>query len=265
MQELRIHGGLHVGVLISLCSCLVLWTAATVEGAAPTNRLDVIDRAIEHHGGDRYRSTDTSLEMCSKGGCFNVRARVDEDRFDLTVRGTAREGERTVRVTNEQVERWRDGKPVPVAPDDESSLRNWVMARVYFPFLPYRLNDPSVWKQDQGLEQWGELTYQRVKITFTAGSSSDADDEYVYWLEPETGRVAQLAYSYQGDPGGIRFRRATHHRRVGGILFFDQENFGTEGEGLSVDDITPAYAATLRHISTITLRNIEVQDGTAER
>jgi hypothetical protein len=57
----------------------------------------------------------------------------------------------------------------------------------------------------------------------------------------------------------LRFRRATDHRRVGGILFFDQENLGAEGEGLRVDQIDPAFVAErMRHVSTIRLKNIRV-------
>ncbi len=227
--------------------------------AEPVARLDLVDRAIEHHGGERYRSTETTLDVCSKSGCFAVRARVEGDAFDFTVQGTVRAGERRVRVTNDLVERWRDGEAVPVATEDEAALRNWVMARVYFPFLPFRLNDPSVWKQDLGLETWDGRSLQRVKVTFTAGSSSDADDEYTYWLDPGTGQVIQFAYSYKGETDGLRFRRAVRFRRLGGILFFDQENLGAEGNGLSVDDITPEFVRTLEHVSTVELRNIVVR------
>ena len=240
---------------------LVLTTAGSAAAKdAPVQQLDIIDRAIEHHGGARYTSTTTSLDLCSKSGCFAVQARVNDGQFDFTVRGKANEGERTVRLTNSRLEHWRDGALAPVAAVDEEGLRNWVMARVYFPFLPFRLNDPSVWKQDLGTEIWDGRELHRVKVTFTAGTSSDADDEYTYWFDPETGRVEHFAYTYKGSPGGLRFRTATNHRRVGGILFFDQENYGAEGDELSVDDIDPAYAATLELVSTVELRNLVVRD-----
>ena len=55
-------------------------------------------------------------------------------------------------------------------------------------------------------------------MTFAAGSSTDAEDEYLYWFDPETARLEQFAYSFQGRPGGLRFRRLDNYRRVGGIL-----------------------------------------------
>ena len=68
------------------------------------------------------------------------------------------------------------------------------------------------------------------------------------------------AYTYQDEPGGLRFRRLFNYRRVGGILFFDQENLGLEGAGLGVDAITPQYVEdALRPISTVTLEDVRVE------
>lgn len=228
--------------------------------AAPVERLSIVDQAIAYHGGATYRSSDTSLEVCSKSGCFGVEAVVDGDSFEYEVSGTIGEQQRRVRVTNAEVAWWdEDGEPLAVPPEDETGLRDFVMARVYFPFLPYRLNDASVYKSDLGVETWGGRELHKVKITFTSGSSTDADDEYLYWFDPETGRLEQFAYSFAGDPGGLRFRRAFNYRRIGGILFYDAENLGIEGEDLSVDLIDAAYVETMRQVSVVEVRNIRVR------
>lgn len=243
-------------------SILLLLLAGSSAGLAgeTVERLEVVDRSIAYHGGDTYRSSRSSLEVCSRSGCFELDSTVDGETFVHEVSGTIREERRRVRVSNGEVLQWGgDGEPLEVTPDNESGLRNWVMARVYFPFLPYRLNDPSVYKTDQGLETWGDRQLHRVKITFTPGSSSDADDEYLYWFDPESGRVEQFAYSYAGDPGGLRFRRGFNYRRIGGILFFDQENLGVEGPELSVDLIDPAYVETMRQVSVVEMKNIRVR------
>ncbi len=225
----------------------------------PVQRLAIVDRAIAFHGGDLYRST-SELDICSKSGCFHLRVRLDGGAYEHRVAGDVRGGRLEVRSTHDTLEAWRDGEPVAIEPGEERSYRDWAMARVYFPFLPYRLNDPSVLKQDLGTVDWQGRTLQRVKVTFEAESSTDASDEYMYWLDPATGRVELFAYSYLTDGGGLRFRRAVDHRRVGGILFFDQENLGVEGEGLTVDRIDPAYVASeMRHISTLRLKNIRVK------
>ncbi len=236
--------------------------AADAPAAEPVKRLPIVDQAIAFHGGDLYRHSTSELDICSKSGCFHLRVRVDGGAYDYRVEGDVRGGRLEVRSTNDTLEAWRDGEPVAIEPGKEQSYRDWAMARVYFPFLPFRLNDPSVLKQDLGPVDWQGRTLHRVKVTFEAESSTDAGDEYMYWLDPETGRVELLAYSYLTDDGGLRFRRAVNHRRVGGILFFDQENLGVEGEGLTVDRIDPAYvAAEMRHISTLRLQNIRVKNS----
>ncbi|MGB5296136.1 MAG: hypothetical protein WBP34_14400, partial [Thermoanaerobaculia bacterium] len=55
-------------------------------------RLDVVDRAIEYHGGDRYLDNRTSLEVCSKSGCYEVSAAVQAGRYEYRVRGPYRGG-----------------------------------------------------------------------------------------------------------------------------------------------------------------------------
>jgi len=240
--------------------CLVVAAQGPAVHAAPVERLAIVDQAIAHHGGDIYRSSDTSLEVCSKSGCFGVEAHVDGDQFVYEISGTIRKQQRRVRATNSEVQWWdANGEPLELSPEDQSGLRNFVMARVYFPFLPYRLNDPSVYKTDLGLETWGDRPLHKVKITFTPGSSTDADDEYLYWFDPQSGQVEQFAYSYAGDPGGLRFRRAFNFRRIGGILFFDAENLGVEGEDLSVDLIDPAFVETMRQVSVVEVKNIRVR------
>ena len=220
----------------------------------------IVARAIAHHGGELYRHSETALELCSGSGCYRIRARVDGGLYQHEVSGPYRDRVRTVRADNERVSAWRDGEPLAVLPEARQALRDWAMARVYFAFLPYRLVDPGVLHEDLGIERWGDRSLHKVKVTFVAGSSTDADDEYLYWFDPTSARLEQFAYSYRGRPGGLRFRRLGNYRRVGGILFFDQSNLGVEGDGLDVGQITPEFVRQrMRTISEVTLRAITVQ------
>ena len=229
------------------------------ESSAPL-RLAIVERSIEHHGGDLYRHSETALDLCSKSGCFQVVARVDGDRWAYTVTGKSGGSKRRVVSSHDALEVWRDGDTEAVPAEEEQRYRDWAMARVYFCFLPYRLGDPSVRQQDLGLVDWDGRQLHKVKVTFEPGSSTDAGDEYLYWFDPETARLEYLAYSYDDNGGGLRFRRAVNHRRVNGLLFFDQENHGANGPGLSVDDIDPDYVRdSMRHVSTVRLESIRVE------
>lgn len=230
---------------------------ATQIGSA---RLDIVDRAIEYHGGERYLDNRTRLEVCSKPGCYQVSAAVQAGLYEYRVRGPYRGGVREVVVSNDRVLHWQDENEVYVSPADEAALRDWAMARVYFSFLPYRLNDDSVLKEDLGPEKWSGRELHKVKVTFVPGTSTDAEDEFLYWFDPATGRLEQFAYSFVGSPGGLRFRKLYNFRRIGGLLFFDQENWGSAGDGLTVEMINPDFVSTMEEISTVELRSIQV-DG----
>lgn len=246
----------RVGILALL---LIAPAVMTAREAPKVQSLDIVDRAIEFHGGDLYKTSETVLELCSKSGCYGVTSVVDGGLFEYTVTGRLRGVERRVRATNEEVQLWENGSPVVVADDQQQRLRDWAVARVYFCFLPFRLDDDSVFKQDLGIEMWDGRPLHRVKITFSPGSSTDAEDDYIYWFDPESGRVEQFAYSFTGNPGGLRFRRPFNYRRVGGLLFFDQENFGLAGDDLSVDDLDPEMVESMSRVSTVQLKMIRVR------
>ncbi len=239
--------------------------AAFAQAPAEGGRAAIVDRAIEHHGGEIYRHSETELDLCSKSGCFHVVARVDGDRFAYVVSGKSGGARLEVRSTNDALEVSRNGEPLAVEPAKQRQYRDWAMARVYFCFLPFRLGDPSVIQQDLGLVDWQGRRLHKVKVTFEPGTSTDSGDEYVYWFDPESARLEYFAYSYDDNGGGLRFRRNLRHRRAGGLLFFDQENYGVDGGGadgpdLSVDSIDAAYVRdAMRHVSTVRLEGIEVR------
>lgn len=243
----------------------IIWAMAVgsviplAAGEAPVQEhLEVVDQSIDFHGGKKFQQSFTELEMCSKSGCYELGSRIDGGLFELEVEGPATGHRRRVRITNDTAELWQDGIPVELNVADSRSIRSWAMARIYFVFLPFRLNDESVFKQDQGTEVWGQRLLRKVKVSFVSGSSSGADDEFLFWFDPDSDRLEQFAYSFAGDPGGLRFRRAFNFRRVGGILFFDQENWGVDGPGLAVDRITPDEVSGWTLISTVTVDEIRV-------
>ena len=99
-----------------------------------------------------------------------------------------------------------------------------------------------------------------VRIRFGAAQTTQTSDEYMYWFDPESGEVVYFAYDFVGEPNGIRFRRAINPRRVGGILFFDQENVGLDGDGLDVGAVDPKFVAERLHpISVVALEDIQVR------
>jgi len=226
-------------------------------------RLPIVDRAIAFHGGEAYRRSTARLTISSLSGSFDLEVTRRGSEFSYLVADRVDGVERTTLVTNDRTERRIGGEMRTLDPESEQRARDFVFARVYFPFLPYGLNDPDVFKQDQGLERWDDRELQRVKVTFAPGSSSDAADDYAFWFDPATGRLEQYAYSFGHgtSSAGLRFRRLSDYRRVGELLFADATNDGVSGSGdFSVDVIDQAWVESLAQpVSEVLLTNIEVE------
>ncbi|MEM7479929.1 MAG: DUF6503 family protein [Acidobacteriota bacterium] len=235
---------------------LGLLVLAAVPAAADT--LPIVEKSIALHGGDILEHSVVELEICSRSGCTALEVETDGERYRHVASGEVGEVERRVEATNDSVTLWEDGEEVPIAADDEQRYRDWVSARVYFAFLPKRLEDSSVNLRDLGLVDWQGRSLHKVEATFDTGSSTAAADTYIYWFDPETARVEQFAYSF-GSKGGLRFRPAFNYRQVEGVTFFDQKNYGVENPQITTGDIDPEIADGMELVSTVTLKNISVR------
>ena len=226
-----------------------------------SERLVIVDRAIEHHGGEMFEQSRVRLTVASLSGSFDVDSMADGDRFEHRIHATGGSDEREYHRDNMKLEVRRSGEPMDMDETERQRAESYVNQRMYFLFLPYKLNDPGTYKEDQGLEEWNGKQLQRVRVSFAPDSSDGADSAYVYWFDPETARLEQFAYDYS-EGAGLRFRVLRNYRRIGGLLFYDANNYGlnTPDGGLSVDDITPAYVEEeLPLVSQIELRNIDVE------
>lgn len=239
----------------------VVGLGSVAQAADKHERLEIVDRSIAFHGFDRLDQLEVDLVVGSRSGAFHVIARPGA-LFDYRVTPAGPDGGHRVHhqtnIGGELIEMLDDGKPEPLRTEDERQrARDFISARVYFLFLPYRLNDPETYKEDLGLERWGERQLERVRVTFQPGTSTYAEEAYVYWFDPETARLEQFAYSF---PGGIRFRKLVNYRKVGGLLIFDQENYARDASDATVDWITPETAPTMPLLSVVKLTDVSVKE-----
>lgn len=268
LQSRALHG--TAGAMPGLTAAAFLFACAGGEPAfeprptAPpgtSDRLEIVDRAIEHHGGDLFGHSRVRLTVASRSGSFDVDSTTDGDRFEYVIRASEGSDEREYRRDNKALEVTESGEPMEMDEPERARAESYVNQRMYFLFLPYKLNDPGTYKENQGLEEWNERQLHRVRVTFEAGSSDGADSAYVYWFDPETARLEQFAYDYSKGTG-LRFRILRNYRRIGGLLFYDADNYGlnTPDGGLTVDDITPTYVEEeLPLVSRIEHRDVQVE------
>ena len=257
--------GIAAAAAVGLLSVVLAFSPRAAEAVEKTLELPVVDKSIEHHGIDVYRRAEIEFTVGSRSGKFHVKAWHDNGLFEYQVTDL-REGRDGVyrhsnRAGDHELQKWEAGEEVALDEAGRSAAQDFVSSRIYFPFLPLRLNDGNTWKEDQGIETWEGRRLHRVKVTFTEGTSSRSNDAYAYWFDPESARLEMFAYSFDG---GLRFRPLNNHRRVGGILFHDQPNYAWDGSveeaGLSVDSITPEFVEKeMELISTVVIEDIEVK------
>ena len=220
---------------------------------------EIVEKAIAYHGGDLYERSRIRMTISSLSGSFDIEAMRDGGTFDYIVTNPAagERPERRVQLTNDGVTEWIDG--VQSTLDDESVQRAtaFVNARVFFPLLPYTLKGNDVLFEDRGIDRWEGRDLHRMKVTFNPGSSNDADDAYMFWFDPDTGRIEQFGYDFDN---GLRYRRAISFERVNGVLFSDQDNYAVDGGKVPVDTLAPDYvASTMGLLSTVRISDVTVE------
>ncbi|MEQ8812483.1 MAG: DUF6503 family protein, partial [Imperialibacter sp.] len=73
--------------------------------------------------------------------------------------------------------------------------------------------------------------YQRLVLPQSAdtfqqeGGGKDFEDVFIYWFDKDSYQLDYLAYYYNTDETGIRFREAYNRQTVDGILFQDYINY----------------------------------------
>ncbi|MEX2592493.1 MAG: DUF6503 family protein [Anditalea sp.] len=217
----------------------------------------IIDQAIEAHGGDAYEMAKISFDFRQ----MHYKILKTPFRFEFSREFEDSLGLVADVLNNEGFSRSIDGKEIAVTDERKKAYSNSVNAVAYFAYLPYGLNDAAVqkhWVRESEVE--GNY-YDVIKVTFSKeGGGEDFDDEFLYWINKDNGRMDYLAYSYHTDGGGVRFRKAINSRMVHGIRIQDYENYKPVDENTPLDEMEELYKnGELELLSEIEMKNIQVK------
>ena len=130
----------------------------------------------------------------------------------------------------------------------------------YFSVLPFGLNDKAVHKKQLKSSTVKGKEYYKIEVTFSEnGGGEDFEDVFIYWIGKEDFLVDYLAYSYNTNGGGKRFRVLKEQCIKNGIRFVDYYNYKPLNENISLIDIDKAYEnEELKKVSEIVLKEIKV-------
>jgi hypothetical protein len=216
---------------------------------------DIIDKSIEVSGGNLYASCNISFTL------RDVRYELENNTGRKILKRIINNDSTTILDILKQngFERTINGNPVIVADSMAVKYSNSINSVHYFAYLPYGLNDPAVNKKLLGETQLGDRQYYKVEVTFDEeGGGEDFDDIYIYWFNKETFKPDYLAYEFNIDGGGTRFREAFNERIINGIRFVDYNNYKAS-KNISVYELEALFKTKeLELLSTIRLEDIEV-------
>jgi hypothetical protein len=189
---------------------------------APSKAITIINQAIKAHGGTLYETADYSFVFREK----NYRFVNNGDSYTYEVR-SSKKGLSTIdQLENNVFTRTQADEPKELSEKDIVKYTGALNSVIYFATLPHKLKDDSVHKKYIAETTIDGSNYDVIEITFNQeGGGEDFDDEYYYWINQKTSKIEYLAYNYQVNGGGVRFRQAYNTRVIDGITFQDYVNY----------------------------------------
>ncbi len=216
---------------------------------------DIVNKSIEVSGGNLYSSCSISFTL------RDIRYELENSTGSKILKRIVNNDSTTVLdvLKHNSFQRYINGNPVIVADSMATKYSNSINSVHYFAYLPYGLNDPAVNKKLLGETQIGDRQYYKVEVTFDKkDGGEDFDDIYIYWFNKETFKPDYLAYEFNVDGGGTRFREAFNERIINGIRFVDYNNYKAAAN-ISVYELEALFKTKeLELLSTISLEDIEV-------
>lgn len=223
----------------------------------PTLAQQWISKTRAAHGSEALQNAEVTFQF--RGAQFLVKS--DGHDFYYQRQQVDTSGRRVIdQVWPDSTFRTIDGERQLLTPKKANAISESLHSVVYFALLPKALNDPAVQASYVDSVQLKGERYHRIKVTFSEeNGGQDHEDEYLYWIHHEKHTLDYLAYNFQVNGGGARFRAAENPRQVAGVRFQDYKNYKpTDGrqELHRLDSLYEAGALTL--LSEIQLKNVEV-------
>jgi len=221
---------------------------------------EIIDKAIQNAGGNRYENAEIEFIFRKK----EYKSKRQAGKFQLERVGLDSVGNRVRDIlTNDGLERQINDTTTKLQDSLILPVGNSINSVHYFVHLPYGLNAPAANKKLIGKDSIAGREYYEIKVQFAEeGGGTDHEDEYLYWIDTQNFEVDYLAYNFDVNDGGIRFRKAFNHRIIEGIRFVDYENYKYEELSTPLHKLDSLYEKReLDLLSLIETKNVKVKQG----
>lgn len=221
---------------------------------------EIIDKAIQNAGGNRYENAEIEFIFRKK----EYKSKRKAGKFQLERVGLDSVGNRVKDIlTNDGLQRQINDTTTKLQDSLILPVGNSINSVHYFVHLPYGLNAPAANKKLIGKDSIAGREYYEIKVQFAEeGGGTDHEDEYLYWIDTQNFEVDYLAYNFDVNGGGIRFRKAFNHRIIEGIRFVDYENYKYEELSTPLHKLDSLYEKReLELLSLIETKDVKVKQG----
>lgn len=236
-------------IAISLMSCAQNEDSLSAQG--------IVDKAIAASCSDNC--DHATIDFTFRDRCYVSKR--EGGRFQLERITSDSTGVTHDILSNEGFKRFINDTLIKLADTTANKYANSVNSVHYFAQLPFGLNDAAVQKELLGEAVIKGEPYYEVGVKFAEeGGGTDFRDEFVYWIHKNRFTMDYLAYSYETDGGGIRFREAYNERMIKGIRFVDYNNFKPESLDVKLTDLDAQFEKNeLKLLSKIETESVGVE------
>lgn len=225
---------------------------APIESTIDNKAERIINEAISAHGGDLYNTADYSFVFRNREYRFTN----DNDTYTYFVQDKSNKNSSDF-IVDGKFDRYINEQSVELSKKDIDIYAGALNSVIYFATLPHKLNDKAVHKKYIEETTIKGEQYHVVEVNFgEKGGGKDHDDEYHYWINKSTKKMDYLAYNYNVNRGGVRFRSSYNRRVVDGITFQDYINWEAT-VGTLLNELPTLYEqGKLTELSRIKIENV---------
>ena len=217
---------------------------------------EIIDASIRVSGLDKIANAKLSFNFRDK----HYVALRNNGRFELN-RVFINNNDTIIDVlSNSGFKRIKNSKPLQIQDAMASKFSESVNSVHYFSILPYGLNDKAVQKKLLGESKIKGDKYYKIEITFSKENGGvDYDDIFIYWIKKENFKIGFVAYRYNTNGGGIRFREVRKEHFIAGISLVDYNNYKPINSSIKLNNLDRIFQkGELEKISEIKLEDIKI-------
>lgn len=214
----------------------------------------ILKKTVKAHGGKKYDTAHFSFVF--RGNKYSFK----NNKGLFTYTSTKEKNGKTIVdiLENGVIKRTIDGVEKNLSEKEKIGYSGSLNSVIYFATLPHKLQDKAVKKAHKGSTKINGQSYEVLEISFEQeGGGRDHDDVFHYWINQKTNIIDYLAYNYQVNGGGVRFRSAYNSRKVDGIVFQDYVNYKAK-VGTPLADLPKLYeSGQLKELSRIETEEVK--------